>query len=119
MFSSCSLWTPSVIIKREISYRFDPSKRYCEDRMLLLQLVLNGYKIARLELPLVYLYKAPYGEGGLSSHLWESEKNELEIFHRLMQMGLLNQGQEIVLKACSFLKYLRRLWICRRRKRVA
>lgn len=88
MIFSCSLWTPSFMLRREIPYRFDPSKRYCGDRQLLLQIVLDGYKVARLELPLVYLYKAPYGEAGLSSHLWETEKSELEIFRRLREMGL-------------------------------
>jgi glycosyltransferase involved in cell wall biosynthesis len=104
--------TPSVMLKREIPYRFDPSKRYCGDRQLLLQIVLDGYKVARLELPLVYLYKAPYGEAGLSSHLWETEKSELEIFRRLREMGLLNRGQEIALKGWSFLKYMRRVVVC-------
>lgn len=119
MIFCCYLWTPSIVVRREIPYRFDPSKRWLGDRLFLLELVLRGYKVARLELSLAYIYKAPYGERGLSSHLWESEKNELEIFHRLMQMGLLNRGQEIALKGWSFLKYLRRLWICWRRKRVA
>jgi glycosyltransferase involved in cell wall biosynthesis len=118
MFSSCSLWTPSIIIKREIPYRFDSSRRFCEDRMLFLRLALNGYKIARLELPLACIYKAPYGEGGLSSHLWEMEKGELDVFYHLRQMELLSRGQEILLKSWSFLKYLRRLLIYRRLRRV-
>jgi len=119
MVSSCCLWTPSIMVKREISYRFDPSERYCEDRHFLLWLVLQGYKVARLELVLGYLHKAPYGESGLSSHLWESEKGELSNFGRLRQEGLLNRAQEIALKGWSFLKYTRRLWICRRRRQRA
>jgi glycosyltransferase involved in cell wall biosynthesis len=115
MIFSSSVWTPSFMLRCEIPYRFDPLKRYCGDRLLLLQMVLDGYKVARLELPLLYLYKAPYGEAGLSSHLWESEKSELENFSQLRQMGLLNRGQEIALKGWSFLKYMRRVWVCRRR----
>ena len=116
MTFSSSFWTPSIVLRRAIPYRFDPSRRYCEDRMLVLQVVLNGYKVARLELVLGYLYKPPYGgEMGLSSHLWEMEKSELQIFSRLRQTGLLNRGQEILLKSWSFLKYMRRLWVCRSR----
>lgn len=111
--------TPSVMLKREIPYRFDPSKRCGGDRQLLLQIVLDGYKVARLELPLVYLHKAPYGESGLSSHLWETEKSELKIFRRLREMGLLNRGQEIALKGWSFLKYMRRVVVCWKRRYVA
>jgi hypothetical protein len=119
MFSSCSLWTPSIMLRREIPYRFDPSKRYLGDRLLWLQLVLKGYKIDRLELPLVYLYKAPYGESGLSGHLWESEKSELGIFSQLRREGLLNRGQEIVLKGWSLLKYTRRVIVSWKRRYVA
>jgi glycosyltransferase involved in cell wall biosynthesis len=118
MFFSCSLWTPSIIIRRDVPYRFDPFKRCLEDRMLLLQMALNGHKITRLELPLVYLYKVPYGESGLSRSLWKSEKNELDIFSRLRRMGLLNRGQEIVLKGWSFLKYIQRVLAFRRRRYV-
>jgi len=119
MVSSCSLWTPSIMVRREVPHRFDPCERYCEDRHFLLWIVLRGYKVARLELALGYLHKAPYGESGLSSHLWESEKGELSNFTRLRQEGLLNRGQEIALKGWSFLKYIRRLWICRRRRQRA
>jgi len=115
MVFSCSLWTPSIMLKREIPYRFDPSERYCEDRHFLLWLVLQGYKVARLELVLGYLHKAPYGESGLSSHLWESQKGELSNFTRLTQEGFLNRGQEIALKGWSLVKYMRRVWLCRRR----
>ena len=115
MLFSCSLRTPSILVRREMPYRFDPSERYCEDRYLLLWILLRGYKVARLEVPLAYLYKAPYGEAGLSSHLWEAEKSELAIFSRLRQAGLLNRGHEILLKSWSFLKYMRRLWVCRSR----
>lgn len=111
-------WTPSVILRADLPYRFDPAKRYSGDRLLWIQLLFNGYKVARLELPLAYIYKAPYGESGLSSHLWETEKSELDNFSRLRQMGFLNRGQEITLKGWSFLKYMRRLWIYWRRSRV-
>lgn len=112
---SCGLWPPSVMIKREIPYRFNPSKHYLEDRLLWLQIVLNGHKVARLELPLAYMYKAPYGEAGLSSHLWEMEKGGLDTYTQLRKVGLISRLQEILLKGWSFLKYMRRVWVCRRR----
>ena len=114
----CSFFTSSVMIKREIPYRFDPCKRYGGDRLLWLQLVLNGYKAARIESPLGYQYKAPYGEKGLSSHLWETEKSQLGTYTKLRQMGLLNRAEEAALKAFSFIKYISRVWICWRRRRV-
>jgi len=114
MFGSFLL-TPSIITRRQVPYRFDPCKRYGEDRLVWLQMVLNGCKAARIDLPLAYMYKAPYGETGLSSNLWEMEKGELDIFSQLRQMGFLNRGQEILLTSWSFLKYILRILICWRR----
>ena len=118
MFGRFLLTTSVVMVKREIPYRFDPHKRYGEDRLVWLQMVLNGYKAARIDLPLAYMYKAPYGETGLSSNLWEMEKGELDIFSQLRQMGFLNRWQEIALKSWSFLKYLRRVVVCWKRRYV-
>lgn len=112
---SYQFWTPSVMLRTEIPYRFDPQKRYSGDRMLWIELLFNGHKAARLELSLAYLYKAPYGESGLSSCLWETEKSELDNFTQLRKMGVLNRGQEIALKSWSLLKYVRRLYISWRR----
>lgn len=113
-----SLLTPTLIVKRSIPYRFDPYKRYGEDRFLWLQIALNGYKAARLELPLAYLYKATFGEAGLSSHMWLMQKGELDTYTQLRKMGLLNRLEESLLKVLSFLKYLRRVWLSRRRSHV-
>ena len=107
-------WTPSVMLRTDLPFRFDPQKRYSADRLLWIQLLFNGYKAVRLELPLAYLYKAPYGEAGLSSHLWETEKSELDNFTQLRQMGFLNRPQEMTLKAWALLKYVRRVWVSRR-----
>jgi hypothetical protein len=107
------------MLKRKIQYRFNPYKRYAEDRLLWLQIILNGYNAARLELPLAYMYKALYGEAGLSSHLWEAEKDELDTYAQLRKMRLLNKVEESALKVFSLLKYLRRLWISWRRSRAA
>jgi len=118
LMTSYQFFTPSIMLRATIPYRFNPCKRNSEDRLLWLQIVLNGYKAARLELPLAYLYKAPYGEAGLSSRLWEMEKGELDAYAQLRKMGLLNRLEESALKVFSLLKYLRRVWLSRRRSNV-
>lgn len=118
LYCSYSLLTPSVVVRRDIPYRFDPSKYHAEDRLLVLIMALNGYRVARLELPLGYVYKATYGEGGLSSELWEMQKGELDNYAQLRELKLINGAEENVLKVFSFLKYLRRVWLCRRRSGV-
>lgn len=107
--------TPSVMLRADLPYRFDPAKRYSGDRLLWIQLLLNGYKAARLELPLVYIYKHPWGEAGLSENLWQAEKAELDTFSQLQRMGLVSRPKEILLQGFALLKFLRRVWLSRRR----
>ena len=38
--------TPSIMLKRELSYRFKNDKRYCEDQLLCSEIVLNGNKVS-------------------------------------------------------------------------
>lgn len=78
LLSNC-FSTPTVMIKKDIPFRFF-EKRFSEDYLLWLMIVLNNYKAALINLPLANLYKAPYGEGGLSGQLWEMEKGELETY---------------------------------------
>ncbi|MFO7560896.1 MAG: glycosyltransferase family 2 protein [Desulfobacterales bacterium] len=81
--------TPSVMIKRDLPYRFNDEKRHSEDYLLWLEIVLNGLHAWSLNLPLAYIHKAPFGEKGLSGNLWNMEKGELDTFRRLHQKGLL------------------------------
>jgi len=57
--------TPSFMLKRSLEYRFDPSRRYTEDFLLLMQLGLDGYRIAILEVALAYVFKK-LGRSGAS-----------------------------------------------------
>ncbi len=116
---SYQFWTPSVMLRTGIPFRFDPQKRFSGDRILWIELVFKKHKAVRLELPLGYIHKAPFGERGLSSRLWETEKSELDNLTQVRKMGFINRGQEIVLKSWSLMKYVRRLIISWRRQSVS
>lgn len=103
--------TRAVMLKRDIPFRFDPEKRYSEDYLLWLTILLKGYSIWNLELPLAYLYKAPYGQGGLSRNLNEMEIGELENYMFLQKQGMLGEWEVRVLRIWSQLKYLKRLFL--------
>lgn len=72
--------TSTVMIKKNIPFRFY-EKRYSEDYLLWLIIVMSDYKVALIHLPLAYKYKYPYGDGGLSGSLWRMEKGELETYY--------------------------------------
>jgi len=115
LMTSYQFWTPSVMLRTEIPFRFDPQKRFSGDRMLWIELVFKEHKAARLELSLGCIHKAPFGESGLSSRLWETEKSELDNLTQVRKMGFINRGQELVLKSWSLIKYVRRLYVSWRR----
>lgn len=101
--------TRSVILKRDLPFRFDPLKRYSEDYLLWLQIALSGYKCCLLELPLAYLFKAPYGESGLSGDLWSMERGQLDTFYRLYKEGYISGLVWAFLILFSVAKFCRRI----------
>lgn len=102
---------PTVMLKRESPFRFPVDKKNKEDYYLWFKLVLSGYDAYKINPPLAYIHKAPYGEKGLTARLWEAEKEELEMFMRLHKEGLLPMGKAYLLGGFSFLKFIRRVLI--------
>ena len=105
--------TPSVMLKRSLPLRFEEEKRHAEDYYLWLQAVCSGYRVARLDIPLASLYKAPYGEAGLSADLWAMEKGMQDVFCRLHQNGRLGAMKAWCFRLFSLVKYVRRVLVAR------
>lgn len=103
--------TPSFMVRRTIPLRFDPLCRYMEDHRLLQQLVLSGQAVARLEERLAIVYKAPYGEGGLSADLWAMEKSELANYLQLKRRGRIGRLSLSFFLVYSLVKFCRRLGV--------
>ena len=101
--------TISVMMRRELPYRFTETSRFNQDFDLWLKIVLDGHLAWRLELPLAYIFKAPYGEGGLSGKLWDMEKAELSTYWRQVRERRLHLLIFVGLVPWSLVKYLRRL----------
>lgn len=99
----------SVMLKREVPFRFAKGKRFGEDFYLWQQIAFSGLPVVRIELPLAYIYKKLYGEGGLSAQLWEMEKGELDNFICLYKSGVLNDCLFVIACLCSILKFLKRI----------
>lgn len=101
--------TPSVMLRRNIPQRFEPGMRYMEDYLLWLEIVEGGHRIAKLPHILAYTFKAPYGEAGLSAHLWNMEKGELGVFSRLRAKRMIGSPLWLGLCSYSLVKYVRRM----------
>jgi glycosyltransferase involved in cell wall biosynthesis len=101
--------TSSVMMRRDLTQRFVAGQRYGEDRQLWLDLAAAGTRIARLNLPLVRVYKPMYGANGLSAQLWAMESAELQNFFVLHRTGRIGAPLLCVLLAWSLMRFLRRL----------
>ncbi len=116
--------TPTVIIKKEVLNElegFNENQKYAEDSLLFIQ-ILRKYKGGKIKSSLVNLYKNEYGVSGLSSNLKELEKWELNNFKVLYSENYKCQKKiNLFLYLCiitfSYVKYLRRMIICKIRKK--
>lgn len=101
--------TRSVMLRRELPYRFAEGKCHSEDYLLWCEIALDGNPCYRSEAKLAYLYKAEYGEAGLSGNLWAMEKGELDTYRRLRASGRLSWLEVQELYFWSLAKFMRRL----------
>jgi len=101
--------TPSVMLRRDLQMRFASGKYHSEDYLLWLTIACAGKRMAYCNLPLAFIYKAPYGESGLSSQLWMMEKGELDTYRRVRQAGYLSLPHYTFLRTWSLARFLRRL----------
>lgn len=103
------LATPTVMLRRNLPFRFDPRKRFSEDYLLFLTILLSGFPGFYLEATLTYLHKPPYGASGLSGKLWAMEVGELDTYLHLYRKGLIPPWILMGLIPFSLAKYARRV----------
>lgn len=102
----------SVMVRKDIPFRFSPGKRHSEDYLLWLQIVLNGLPAQYLNAVLAFSYKADFGGAGLSAHLWKHEKGELATYRQLLRENLISMPIYCAVFAISVLKFARRVLLC-------
>ena len=98
-----------MMLKGDVPYRFLAGRRHVDDHLLWLQLVCAGLPLVRLSAKLAYMYKAPYGESGLSSQLWKMERAELDNYWILRRGRCIGVPAAIGLSIYSLTKFLRRV----------
>ena len=82
--------TPSVMVKREITARFHPGKRYAEDYLLWLQISALYGQVLFIDLPLVHCSNPIYGGPGLSGNLKQMHKGETSALRQLKKERLIS-----------------------------
>lgn len=101
--------TPSVMLRRNIKFRFNETQRHMEDHLLWLEILCSGEQVTKISTDLAVIYKRPFGESGLSSQIWLMEKSELNNYKRLRNENHITLPQWIFLSFYSLVKFVRRL----------
>ena len=103
--------TRSVMLKRDIPLRFEEGKRYSEDYLLWLRILLNGYLCYKLDHSLAFSYKEDFGVSGLSANLSQMQRGQINTYTKLYDEKLINI---FIYTACiifSYVRYVRRILI--------
>lgn len=103
--------TGSVMLRRELNFRFDDGKRFSEDFLLWADICSSGHQCYYSKLELYNSYKAPFGDSGLSAQLWNMQKGQLRSYHSLFRKGHFGSFSLLLLSAFSLLKFVRRCLI--------
>lgn len=103
--------TPSVMLRRDVSQRFNENQHYMEDHLLWSEIACGGGGVVKLVVALAAIYKQPFGEAGLSSQIWLMGISDFTNYQRLYQKGCIHWWQWWMLSLYSLLKFMRRLFI--------
>lgn len=103
--------TRTVMLKRDLPFKFKQGKRYIEDYLLWLEIILADIPAAFINKPLAASYKDDYGSSGLSANLWKMEKGELDTYFQIYKYNKIGLLLMALLSLCSLLKYIKRVFV--------
>lgn len=108
--------TPSVVLRRDLPFRFNENFRYVEDYLLWAQIAHSGYRCAKVNQILAYLHKPAYGAGGLSANVEAMQRAGREAGNELQRMGLVSARERMFTRSVGKIRRARRhlvLWLRR------
>ena len=101
--------TPTVMLRKSVTERFDETQRFSEDYQLWLRIVAAHEHGAFIELPLTYLFKPAYGAGGISGRMFEMYRGELANVSALRQQKLISYITGLMWRTWLTIKFISRL----------
>lgn len=108
--------TPTVVLRRDLPFRFNEKFRYVEDYLLWAQIAHSGYRCAKINQILAYLHKPAYGAGGLSADVEAMQRAGREVGNELQRMGLVSPRERMFTRSVGKIRRARRrvvLWLRR------
>lgn len=101
--------TPTVMIRRAVSLRFDEGMRHAEDYLLWMRIAHHHGPIAKLPGALVQCSNPRYGGSGLSGRLWAMERAELRGFALLRRERVIGIVEWLAASTFSLAKFVVRV----------
>jgi glycosyltransferase involved in cell wall biosynthesis len=98
----------SVVLRRDLPFRFDEDFRRSEDFLLWSQILLSGHRCARINQVLAIWNAREPGVSGLSDDRPAMRRTRRDARHKLVRQGLLSRSEYWFSRACDVLLGLRR-----------
>jgi len=100
--------TASMLLRRDLPFRFDERRRRAEDFMLWAQILLSGYRCVRLDPVLASWHKPPFGAGGLSGDMDAMYQAAIDVRRTLHEQGLIGGARMRLAAVLGVARYARR-----------
>jgi glycosyltransferase involved in cell wall biosynthesis len=111
--------TPSVVLRRDLPLRFDKGVWYSEDYLLWSQIVLSGYRCAKINQVLAIVNERERGASGLSDDFVAIHSARRDLRRKLLRDGLISRPEYVFARAVGLLSRMRRQLVLRLRRRGA
>jgi len=100
--------TASVVLRRDLPFRFNEKFRRVEDFLLWAQICFSGYRCAKINQTLASWHKANYGAGGLSGDLAAMHQAGKEVRRELLKQGLVTPTEHCIARVIGTVRRARR-----------
>jgi len=105
--------TASVVLRRDLPFRFNEQFRRVEDFLLWAQIALSGYRCAKINQTLAFWHKPTYGASGLSGDLAAMHRAGKEVRHELLRLGLVSRSEHVFARVFGMVRRGRRVLLLR------
>lgn len=100
--------TASVVLRRDLPYRFDPQVWYSEDYLLWSQILFSGHRCAKIDQVLAIWNKRSPGQHGLSDNFMAVHRARRVMRRRLWREGFISFPEYLFSRAVGLVARIRR-----------
>lgn len=108
--------TASVVLRRDLPFRFNENFRRVEDFLLWSQIAFSGYRCAKINRTLAFWHKATYGAGGLSGDLAAMHRAGRQVRQELLRQGLVSPAEHWLARILGTIRRTRRVLLMKMRQ---